>query len=167
MVKKRPAAGPAPKRPAKGVLDEAGGEFFRRKLPQLFEADSVLLRSLRRFEAVAGNRLLRERAARAFRQKDVFAFQFHAAREAGFRLAIAAYAHVARGDADDLAGVAEKKIGRGEAGVDFDAQAFRARAQPARDRAKGADEIAVVAHEPRHWPIRQAHASRLGQEIEA
>ena len=68
--------------------------------------------------------------------------------------------------ADNLALVAEEKLGRGEPRVDLDPEAFRARPQPLHDRAQRADEIAVVVHQPRHRPVRQLHAAGRGQEIE-
>ena len=93
-------------------------------LPQFLDADAVFLRLASFVELVFGDELLGQRAARAFGEQSVFAAQLHAARKGILRLAVAADAHVAGGDADDFAFVAIEHFGRGEAGIDFDAQFF-------------------------------------------
>ena len=60
----------------------------------------------------------------------------------------------------------KSKFGCRKTRVDFNAEALRARAEPPCQRAKGADKVAVVAHQPRHRPIRQPHAAGFGQVIE-
>ena len=83
------------------------------------------------------------------------------------RLAVAADAHVAGGDPDHLAAFAVEHFGRGEAGIDLDAERLGLRAEPARQGAERADVIAVVVHQLRHRPVRQAHAARRAEQIEA
>ncbi len=167
MVEERAAGGAAAERPAETVLHQPGLELRRLDLPDLLQADAVFLRLAPVVELEAGDRLLGERAARAFGDQHVFAAQLHAAGEARLRLAVAADSHVAGRDADDFAVVAVKKFGRGEAGIDFDPERLGAAAHPARHRAERADELAVVAHQPRHQQIGQPHAARRPEQQEA
>ena len=81
-------------------------------------------------------------------------------------MAVAGYSHVAGRDADHFALVAEQRFDGGEAGIDFNAERLGARAEPARHRAERTDEIAVIAHEPRHRPIGQAHAAGGPEHME-
>src|SRR5271157_4488987 len=133
MVKKRSPIGPARQRPSKCMLDHAGSEFLSRNLPQFFEPKSIFLWACGRFKLVARDRLFRKGAAGALCKEQVLAPQFHAAREAGLRHAVPTDSHVSGRDADHLTLIPEQKLGRGEAGVDFDAEAFRARSEPPRD----------------------------------
>ncbi len=59
------------------------------------------------------------------RDQRIFAAQLHAAGETVLRLAVAADAHVAGRDAEHLAVVAVEHFGRGEAGIDLDAERLR------------------------------------------
>ena len=110
---------------------------------------------------------LRERAAGAFGEQRVFAAQFHAAREAVLGLAIAADAHVARGDAGNGAVLVVEDFARGEAGIDLDAELGRLLAQPAAQRAEADDVIAVIVHQRRHQNVRQRKVAGGAQEQEA
>src|SRR5271163_152956 len=126
------------------MSDEARRKSVVGDPPQFLEADAVLLRPARGIKPVAGDRLFRQRAARALREQHIFAAQLHPAREPGLRMAVTADAHVAGRDADDFPLVADEKLGRREAWIDLDSERLGARAEPARDRAKRADIIAVV-----------------------
>ena len=95
-------------------------------LPQFLEADAEFLRLAPRGKAEFGDQLLAERAARAFGEERVFAAQLHAAGKTRLAVAVAGDSHVAGGDADDLAVVAEQHFGRGKARIDLDAQGLRA-----------------------------------------
>ena len=81
-------------------------------------------------------------------------------------MTVATDAHVAGRDADDLPLIAVQKLRRRKPGIDLNPERLGARAEPARDCAKRADEIAMVAHQSRHRPIGQSHPSLLCQEIE-
>ena len=81
--------------------------------------------------------------------------QLHAAREAVRRLAVLADAHVAGGDADDLAVRVVEHLGGGEARIDLDAERLRLGGEPAADVAERDDEVAVVGHQRRHQEVRQ------------
>ena len=164
MVFERAARGAAAERPAEAVLHQPGLELRRRDPPDLLQADRVFLRLAPIGEPEAGDRLLAERAARAFGEQDVFAAQLHAAGEARLRLAVAADAHVAGRDADDFAVGAIEEFRRGEAGIDLDPERLGAAAHPARHRAERADELAVVAHQLRHHEVGEAHAARRRRE---
>src|SRR5579872_1040388 len=125
MVKERAAARAAPERPTERVLDEATLELGRIDRPDFLEADAEFLRLPPLLQPVAGEQLLCQRAARAFGDERIFAAQLHAAGEAGFRLAVAADAHIAGGDAEDLAFAPVKNFGGGETRIDFNAQSLR------------------------------------------
>ena len=146
VIKKRSSAAAARQRPPKRVLNNPRAEFLRGNLPQLLEANSIFLWAVRRLEFVAGDRLFRQGSARAFRKQYVLAPQFHAPGETGLWFAVPSNSHIAGRDADYIAFLPEKQFGRSEARVDFNAEAFRARAEPPRDRAEGANKVAVVAH---------------------
>ena len=68
--------------------------------------------------------------------------------------------------ADHLAFVAVQKLRRRKSGIDLDPERLGARPEPAGDRAKRADEIAMVAHQSRHRPIGQSHPCLFRQKIE-
>src|SRR5271165_5388522 len=148
------------------MLHEAWRKSLVGDLPQFFEADPVLLRLARGIETIACDSLLRKGAPGALREEHVLAAQLHAAGEPCLWLAVTAYPHIAGRDSQDFTLVAEQKLGRGEAGVDFHPERLCAGAEPACDRAQRTDEIAMVAHELRHRPIGQFDASACGKKIE-
>ena len=114
-------------------------------------------------EIEAADDLLGQVAAHALGEDRVFAAQLHAAGEAVFRLAVAADAEIAGGDADDLAGpstgLVDENLGPGKARIDLDSGLLGLAAEIAAHVAEGADEVAVVAHQARHAERRQPHAA--------
>src|SRR5208337_2065100 len=167
MIEEGSAGRPPGERPAEGVLDAAWREFLGRNMPELLEADAEFLRRARLVKLEAGDRRFRQGTARALREQGVFPPQLHAASEGRLWLAVPADPHVAGRDADDLALLAVQELGRRNAGIDFDAESFRPGGEPAGERPERADEIAVVVHEARHRPVRQAEGPRLGEIVEA
>ena len=99
VIEERAAAGFHVERPAEGMLHQPLAMLGRIDLPQLFQAEAEFLRLAAFGQAELGDQLLAEIAARAFGEQRVFGVQLHAAREAVFRLAAFADAHVAGGDA--------------------------------------------------------------------
>ena len=166
VIDERAAAGCVVERPADGVLDEAGPVLLRRDLPEFLDADAVCLRVAVLRQPEARDQPLGEAAARAFGEHRVFAAQFHAAGEARLVVAVLADAHVAGGDAGDRA-VVEQHLGGGKARIDFDAERFGLRCQPAADVAERDDVIAVVVHKRRHQRVRQPHRAGRPEHIEA
>ena len=72
----------------------------------------------------------------------------------GLRLAVAADAHIAGGDALDAAVFVIEHFGGGESGKNFDPRLFRLAAEPAAEIAEADDVVARVVHLRR---CRQAH----------
>ena len=81
-------------------------------------------------------------------------------------MTVAADAHVARRDAYDLSFLTVQKLRRRKPWIDLNAKGLGARAEPACDCAERADEIAVIAHQLWHRPIRQSHSMLLSQVVE-
>ena len=167
MVEERAAAGAIVERPALRVLHEAGLVFLGLDLPQLLEADAVLLRLAALGQIELGDELLGERAARALGDDRVLAAQLHAAREAVGRLAVLADAHVAGRDADHRALVVVEHLGRREARIHLDAQFGRLLAEPAADVAEAGDVVAVIVHQRRHGDVGQPQRAGRAQVVEA
>src|SRR5262249_62055526 len=82
MIEERAAAGAVVERPAERVLRQAGMMFFRRDLPQLFQAEAEFLRLAAFGQAEALHERFCETAARALGEQRVFRAQLHAAGEA-------------------------------------------------------------------------------------
>src|SRR5579863_457315 len=159
MIEEGAAARPVAERPTECMLHEARLEFGRIDRPDFFQADAEFLGRAPVFQPVTGDYPLGERSARALGEERVFAAKLHAASEAGLVLAIATNPQVAGRHPDDLALLAEQGLGGGEAGVYLDAERFGAPREPPRRRAERSDEIAVIAHQFRHWPIGQRDAA--------
>ena len=160
MVQERTAVRVHLQRPAGGMLDEARFMVFGRDFPQLLDADGIGLILHAVAQIVAGQQLLGQRAPAALGEQRIGGAQLHPAREIVGRHAVLADAHVAGGDADHAA-VFLQYLRRREAGVDFNAQLFGLRAEPAADVAQRHDVVAVVVHLRRS---RQTGRADLGQE---
>src|ERR1700734_2245351 len=104
------------------MLNEAGRKHTVGDLPQFFETDSVLLRPAYRIETVTSDRPLRQRSSRALREEDIFAEKLHPLCESGFRMTVAANAHIARRDADYLPLVAVQELGRRKSRIDLNSK---------------------------------------------
>src|SRR5215471_7543379 len=141
--------------------------FFRRGLPQLFQAEAEFLRLAAFGQAEALRERLGEAAARALREQRVFRAQLHAAGEAILVVAILGEAHVAGGDAGHGAAAIEQNFGGGKARIDFNPSCFRLGRKPATDVAERDHVIAVVVHQRRQHDISQPHGARRRQPIEA
>jgi len=102
-------------------------------LPQFFETDSVLLRPACGIKTITGDRLFRQRPARPLREQHILAEQFHPSGEPRLRMTVAADAHVAGRDADDLPLIAVQKLRRRKPGIDLNPERLGARAEPTRD----------------------------------
>src|ERR1700688_3348208 len=98
MIEERPAASFGIQRRPEGMLHKPRQVQGRIDLPQLLDADAILLRLAALVQLEARDQLLGQRSSRALGENRVFAPQFHAASKTVFRLAVAAYAHVAGGD---------------------------------------------------------------------
>ena len=164
VVEEAAAEGLVLHRPAGGVHHEARLGAGRVDFPQLLDADGVGLRILAGVQLVAGDQLLAQVAARAFGEHGVLADQLHAELERAGGLAVLADAHVAGGHATHGALFVVQHLGRGEAGEDLHAQAFRLLRQPAHHVAQRHDIAAVVVEVARHQPVGCARAAGLGQE---
>ncbi len=141
--------------------------FFRRDLPQLFEAEAEFLRLAAFGQTEALRERLGEAAARALGEQRVFRAQLHAAGEAILVMAVLGETHVAGGDAGDRAAAIEQHFDGGKARIDFNPRGFRLGRKPAADVAERDDVISVVVHQRRQHDIWQPHSARRRQPIEA
>ena len=166
VVQERAATGGIVERPAERVLHQTllvpGGI----DLPDFLEADAEFRRLAILVEREFGNQLFGQAAAGAFGKQRVLAEQFHAAGEGILRLAVAADAHVASGDAAHRTILVIQRFGGGEARIDLDAERLGARAEPARHHAERGDVAVMVVHQRRHHEVRQRQAAGLGHEEE-
>ena len=113
------------------------------------------------------HQLLRQRAAAAFGEQRVLRVELHAGLVFALVRAVPRHAHVAGRDAAHRALVVVQDLGGGEAGVDLDAERFRLLAEPAADVAEARDVHAVVVHQPRQRPVRNAVRLFRRQDQEA
>ena len=90
VIQKRAAAGLVVERPAQSVLNQARPVLVRLHLPQLFQAEPVLLRLTVFGEPEFGGERLYQGAACAFRNHGVLGAQFDAALEVVGGLAVLA-----------------------------------------------------------------------------
>ena len=166
VIQERAAGRAGGERPPERVLNEPRLELVGRNLPQLLQADSVFLRPARRIELVPGDRLFGQRSSCAFGEQDVLPLSSipRVKLAFGWPSRPTPMSPVATPTTSPLS--PNKKLGRRETRINLDAKAFRARPQPARERAKRTDKIAMVVHQPRHRPVRQFHSAGRGHEIE-
>ena len=143
-------------RPAQAVHDQPRLMLRGRNLPDLLDANAVVLRVAARVQRKSGDQLLAQMPAAAFRKQGVAGVEFHAAHVAVFVLARGADAHVAGGDAFDGAVIGVEDFRGGKAGVDLDAQALRLLGQPAAHIAHGNDVVALVVRGPGDGEVGQA-----------
>ena len=167
VIEERAAAGTVVERPAERVLHQPWAVLAGLHLPDLLEAQAVLLRLAALRQAEPRRQLLGQRAPRTLGDDGVLAAQLHAAREAIGRLAVLAYAHVAGGDAQHGALVVVEHLGRGEARIDLHAQLGSLLAQPAREVAEAADVVAMIAHQRRHDDVGDAQDASRTEVVEA
>jgi len=106
-------------------IAKAAAVFFRRQLPQLLDANAVLLHVAALVQPVFRDEPLRQRTARAFGEQSILAEQFHARRVGILVMAVARNAEITGDDALDLVPLAEHQIGRRKAGIDFPRRAFQ------------------------------------------
>ena len=149
-------------RPAQGVDDFAGSDAARGHFPEFFHADTVGLRVAVSVELEASDKLLGERATRAFGENHDFGVQIVAGLEVGFSLA---------GLSTPLSSVrtpttrssSHQQFGAGEAGEDGDAGFLHFAAQPLHEAVQGDDIVAVIAQRRRR--DGQLEFAFLRQEI--
>ncbi|EAU46901.1 hypothetical protein R2601_13804 [Salipiger bermudensis HTCC2601] len=166
VVDEGTAAGIAAQRPAHGVLDPAFLVLGGVDLPDLLHPEAEFLRLLAVGEVVLGDHLLGERAAHALGEEHVLAVQFHPRLVARAGGAVWVLAELAGDHALHLAIVAIDQFRARHAREDLDAQRLGLLCHPAADIAHGNDVVAVVRHERRHRPVRNAHLAGLAEHVE-
>ena len=149
------------------MLDQALLVLGGIDLPDFLQADAELRRLALGVEREFRDQLLAQAAARAFGEQRVFAEQFHAAGVGILVAAVPGDAHVAGGDAAHRAVVVVEHFDRGKARIDFDAERFGFRRQPAADIAERADKAVMIAHQRRHREVRQPDRAGRRRPVEA
>ncbi len=138
-----------------------------RDLPQLLQAEAVLLRLGILVERELADQPLRQRAARALGDHGVLGAQLDAALEVVGRLAVLADALVAGRDADDRTLLVVQHLGDRKLRIDLNAQFAGLLAEPAHEVAEAADIVAVIVHQRRHDEVGDAQHAGRTEEIEA
>ena len=129
--------------------------LVRRDLPQLFQADAILLVIAFLIECKPRNELFRERAARPFTEQDIFPDELHAAHIGVLLPATARNAHIAGRHATHRAVIVVKDFACREAGINLDTERLGLLGQPAAEVSETCDVVAVVVHERRHQKVGQ------------
>ncbi|MNQ85604.1 hypothetical protein D3C85_1007750 [compost metagenome] len=141
-------------RPAGGVHHQALLVLGRIDLPQLLDADAVVLGVDLGVQLVALEQLLADVATAAFGEQGVLGAQFHAGGVVTlFRIALVVDAQVAGDDAAHHAVVVDQRFLGGEARVDLDAEVLGLLGQPAAQVAQRDDVVAFVVHGFRHGEV--------------
>jgi hypothetical protein len=166
VVEEAAAAGLVVQRPTGGVLHEARPEHLVRHLPELLQADPVLLRIATFAQAELRLQRLGQRPAHALGDEHVLAVQLHARLVIGAGLALLVQPEDAGHDALDTAFRGEDQVRAGHAGIDLDAQRLGLLGQPAADVPQRGDVVAVVVHQARHQEHRQREAAFRAQHVE-
>ena len=151
--------------PAHGVDHAALLELLGGNLPDLLHAQAEFLRVMAVRQVQPRHDVLGQRSAHALGDEDVFAVQLHPRLIAVADAAIGVAAEFARDHALDAITVPDHLAG-GHAGEDLDAQLLGLFGHPAADIAHADDVIAVVRHQGRHRPVRDAHLTALAQHEE-
>src|SRR6202021_3811897 len=128
------------------MLDQALLVLGRIDLPDLLEADAEFRWLAFGIEGKFRDQLLGQAAARPFREKGVFAEQFHAARERGLVRTVLGDTHVAGRYAAHRALLIVEHFGRGEARINLDTQRLGLRRQPATDTAERTDIAMMIVN---------------------
>src|SRR5690606_31672965 len=122
VVDEAAAVGLAVGRPAEAVEDLAGLHAAGGQLPELLDADRIILRVRFRVQAELADQLLGQVAARAFGHHGHLGPDVDALGVTGLVRPVPGHAHVADAHAADGAGLVEQGFGGGEAGVDLHPQ---------------------------------------------
>ena len=136
-------------------------------LPQLLDADAPGLRIAALVQAVAGDHLHAEMAARALREQRVLADELDARLEIGGRLSVPADAHVAGRDTAHRARCVIEHLDAREPGEDLDAQRLGLAPEPADDVGEADDVVPVVDEAGGQEPARVVDRFRLREQVEA
>ncbi len=147
VIEERAASVLVVQRPARGVHDQALLMLGGVDVPQLLDADGVVLRVDIGVELEAVDQLLADMSAAAFGEQRVLGAQLHAwGVHAFFRVAFAIDAQVTGDDAAHDAVFVDQRFLGGETRVDLDTQVLGLLGQPAAQVAQGDDVIAFVVH---------------------
>ncbi len=167
MIDERAAARLRVERPALRMHDQSGPMAFRGDLPQLLDADAVLLRIDAVAQVEPRHQFLRQRAAASFREQRVAGMKLHPRLVARLVRPVLRDAHIAGRHAAHRTGIGVQHLGRGESGIDLDAQRLGLLREPLADVAKAHDVIAVIVHQRRQQPAGNRVRLRGGQDFEA
>ena len=167
VVQERAAAGAGTQGPSGGVDDMARTVAFGADVPDLLHAEAELRNIGFLGEAETGDGVLRQRAPGALAEQDVFAPHLHSRFVGRARRSVLAPSELACDHARDLAVRPEHQLGAGHARVNLDFKLLRTLSKPAANVGHRNDVAAVIAHERRHGPVRNADHSGGAQQIEA
>ena len=144
-------------RPAERVHGRAGCMARGIDLPDLLEADPVVLRVHAGPEVEAAHELLAEVAAAALRENRVLPAQLVARLKGRLAAALLVEPHVAGRDTRDAASAVVQHVDRRESGKHIRAERFGLFREPLAKPAQADDVVAVVAHRRRYQRRRYAY----------
>ena len=163
VVDEPAAIGCRVERPAERVHDLARAMLRGVDLPDLLEADPVVLRIGVRTQVEACFQPPAEVATAALGEHRVLRAQLVAGLVARLVRAVTRHAHVARHDAGDTIAVVEH-VGGGEARQHVAAERFRLAREPLAQLAETDDEVAAIVECARHERLRQPQAAACGAQ---
>src|SRR5690554_6436339 len=137
MIQERAARVVIVQRPAGSMNYQARLMLGRVDVPQLLDAQAVVLRITTLVQLVARQQTLADMAAAAFSKQGVLGAQLYAGSvHAVFRIAVTVNAHVAGQNAIDRTLIIDQGILGSKAGINFDTEVFCLLGQPAAEVAK-------------------------------
>ena len=145
VIEERAARGPA-QWPTERVDDLAGLVPLGRDVPQLLQADGIVLRTPACVEAIPGDELLAQVTAAAFGKDGVSRSQLVAGRIGSLLFPRRIDTHVAGGDARHHAVIVVEHFRRRESGKHVDAHALGLLAEPTAQAAEADRMVAVVVN---------------------
>ncbi|MNL00890.1 hypothetical protein D3C87_1213370 [compost metagenome] len=158
------AASLLPERPAAAVQHAAGMRLAGGHLPQLLEADGIVLGLVLGlggvFQMELGDQLLAEVAAGPLGEQGVAAIERHAGYVIRPGVAVSVQPEIAGDHPSDPPLLHDEFAGH-EAGVDLDPERFCLPAEPAAEVAEADDVAAVVVHARRYRPAGQLQGAAL------
>ena len=166
MIDERSAPGIAAERPAHGMRHPAQMVLFGINLPDFLHAEAEFLRAFPGRKVVFLDDFLGQGPAHPFRQEHIFADQRQTGLMVRPRRAIGQKPELAGHHAAHGAVRAIDHLRTGHAGENLDPQSLGFLRKPAAEIGHRDDVIAVVRHQGRHRPVRDADLAGGAEDVE-
>ncbi len=147
-------------RPAAAMEHLARLGLIRGHLPQLLEADGIMLRLGAVLQIELGDQLLAQMAAGPFGKQGIAAMERHAGHVIRLGIAGSVQPEIA-GDHTPHPSRFHDELACGKTRVYFDSQLLRLLTEPAAEVAQAEDMTAIVVHARRHGPVGQLQGAAV------